>query len=186
MKMMGYGMMGKGEAGGQVIPAAIQTHHQIEFRDVPSTGMVNPTTIEVGANSVPLNILFRSASSNLNIQQAHDGAQGSVQESQSEDEPHRLVHSVTKPIIQEVHEVITPFRKITQEIQPVQEEILTVVARGQEQRGGGGFSGGAGFGGGSGFSGGSGFGGGGGGGYGGGGFSSGRSSGGYGGGSKKY
>lgn len=124
-----YGQSG----GGQVIPAAVQSRHQVEFRDVPSTGSVNPTTIEVGANSVPLNILFRSASSNLNIQQAHDGAQGSTQETSSEDEPHRLIHSVTKPIIQEVREVITPYRKITQEIKPVQEEILTIVARGNEQ-----------------------------------------------------
>ena len=66
------------------------------------------------ANAVPVNLLFRSASSNLNIQQAHDGAGGSVQESQSEDEPHILRHSVTKPIIQEVHEVITPQRRVSQ------------------------------------------------------------------------
>ncbi|XP_017493031.1 PREDICTED: keratin, type I cytoskeletal 9-like, partial [Rhagoletis zephyria] len=76
------------------------------------------------------------ASSNLNIQQVHDGAQGSNQESQSEDEPHVLKHQVTKPIIQE-------------EIHPVIEEIMTIVARGQEQRqsgyGGGGQSGGYGM-----------------------------------------
>ena len=113
---------GNGGNGGQVVQAAIQSRHQIEFRDVPSTGSVAPTTIEVGAGQVPLNILFRSASSNLNVQQAHDGAQGSTQESDSEDEPHILKHSVTKPIIQEVREIITPSRKIVQEIQPVQEE----------------------------------------------------------------
>lgn len=64
--------------------------------------------------SVPVNLLFKSASSSLNIQQAHEGAGGSVQESQSEDEPHILKHSVTKPIIQEVHEVITPQRRVSQ------------------------------------------------------------------------
>ena len=105
---------GRSGGGGQVVPAAIQTRHQIEFRDVQSSGSVEPTTVEVGANSVPLQILFRSASSNLNVQQAHDGAQGSTQESQSEDEPHILKHSVTKPIIQEVREIITPSRKIVQ------------------------------------------------------------------------
>ncbi|OTF74925.1 hypothetical protein BLA29_010883, partial [Euroglyphus maynei] len=100
--------------------------------------------------SVPVNLLFKSASSSLNIQQAHEGAGGSVQESQSEDEPHILKHSVTKPIIQEVHEVITPQRKITQEIQPVVEEILTIVSKDAGGRGnaggaggfGGGFAGG--------------------------------------------
>ena len=35
---------------GQVIPAAIQTLHNIEFRDVPSTGSVAPTTVEVSSN----------------------------------------------------------------------------------------------------------------------------------------
>ena len=118
-----------GSGGGQVVQAAIQTRHEIQFKDVPSTGSIEPTTIEVGASPLPLTILFRSASSNLNIQQAHDGAQGSVQETSSEDEPHRLVHSVTKPIIQEVRELIIPSRKIVQEIQPVQEEILTIVAK---------------------------------------------------------
>ena len=113
----GYGGGGRGGGGGglgQVVPAAIQTRHEIQFKDVPSTGSVEPATIDVGASSVPLQILFRSASSNLNIQQVHDGAQGSTQESNSEDEPHILKHSVTKPIIQEVREVITPSRKIVQ------------------------------------------------------------------------
>jgi len=38
-----------------------------------------------------------------------------------------MKHTVTKPIFQEVREVITPYRKITQEVQPVQEEIRTIV-----------------------------------------------------------
>ncbi|KAJ6218967.1 hypothetical protein RDWZM_004779 [Blomia tropicalis] len=132
--MSGGRSRGMGSTGGQVVQAAIQTKHQIEFRDVPSSGFVEPTTIEVGASSIPLNILFRSASSNLNIQQQHDGAGGSTQESESEDEPHVLKHSVTKPIIQEVRELITPSRKIVQEIQPVQEEILTIVAKSDDNQ----------------------------------------------------
>lgn len=139
---------GGGGYGGGVVPAAIQTRHNIEFRDVPSTGSIQPSTIEVGASSIPLNILFRSASSNLNVLQQHQGAGGDTQETSSEDEPHRLVHTVTKPIIQEVHEVISPFRKITQEIQPVQEEIQTIVARGMDQGGAGRYGGNGGAGGG--------------------------------------
>ena len=92
-----------------------------------------------------------------------------------------------KPIIQEVHEVITPFRKITQEIQPVQEEIQTIVARGtggglQVGGGGGGLGLGGGLGGG--YGGGSKSGGGGG--YGGGGFKSGGGGFKSGGGGKSY
>ncbi|XP_046914710.2 uncharacterized protein LOC124495388 [Dermatophagoides farinae] len=176
----GGGMsFGGGGGGGQTVQAAVVSNHRVEFRDVPSSGGASPTTIEVGANAVPVNLLFRSASSNLNIQQAHDGAGGSVQESQSEDEPHILKHSVTKPIIQEVNEIITPQRRIRQEILPVQEEILTVVSKDAGGRGAGGFGSGSGFGGsrGSGFSGGrsSGFGGG----RGGGGYGGGSSKGGY-------
>lgn len=122
-----------GNSYGQVVNAAIQTRHTVEYRDVPTYNSVKPTTIEVGASPIPIQILFRSASSNLNVRQAHDGARGSTQQTSSEDEPHRLVHSVTKPVVQEVREIITPFRKITQEIQPVQEEIITIVARGQEK-----------------------------------------------------
>jgi hypothetical protein len=117
-----------------VVPAAIHTRHSIDYKDVPSSGSVNPTTIEVGSSSIPLNILFRSSSSNINVQQAHSGGQGDTQRTSSQDEPHHLIHEVTKPIIQEVREVISPYRKIVQEIQPVQEEIQTIVARGQERR----------------------------------------------------
>ncbi|KAI2807972.1 hypothetical protein BLOT_005913 [Blomia tropicalis] len=136
------GGMGGGYGGG-VIPAAIQSHHSVQYYDVPSTGYIQPTTIEVGANSVPLNILFRSASSHLNVQQYHEGARGDSQETYSQDEPHYLKHTVKKPIYQEVREIISPYRKITQEIKPVQEEIQTIVARGTNA-GYGGSSGGGG------------------------------------------
>lgn len=118
-----------GAGGGETVQAAIMSRQNIEFRDVPSSGMMNPVNIEVGASPIPINFVFRSVSSNLNVQQQHEGAQGSTQESSSTDEAHRLVHSVTKPIIQEVRETISPFRRITQEIQPVQEDIQTIVSR---------------------------------------------------------
>ena len=147
----GYGGGGYGGDGysGAPIPAAIQSHHNIHYYDVPSTGHVHPTTVEVGASSVPLNILFRSASSNLNVQQYHEGARGTNQKTQSEDEAHVLKHTVKKPIYQEVREVISPYRKITQEIKPVQEEIETIVARGIQNnygRDGGGYGGDSSFG----------------------------------------
>ena len=140
--MGGGGGYGGGGYGGGVIPAAIQSRHNIQYYDVPNSGYIQPTTIEVGANQIPLNILFRSASSSLNVQQKHESAQGSYQKSQSEDEPHKLYHQVTKPVYQEVREVIMPYRKITQEIKPVQEDIQTIVARGTKGYGGnsGGYS----------------------------------------------
>ena len=96
-----------------VIQAAVQSKHEIQFRDYPTTGNIVPTIVEVGAISVPLHILFKSASSSLKIHQAHEGSEGSIQETESEDEPHRLVHRLKKPIYQEVHELITPFRKVS-------------------------------------------------------------------------
>ena len=81
---------------------------------------------------MPLTIYFRSSSSTLKVVQEHMQSKGDVQHSYSEDEPYILKHSVTKPIIQEVREIITPSRKIVQEIQPVQEEIITIVNRAED------------------------------------------------------
>ena len=133
----GYGYGGYGGA----IPAAIRSHHSVRYYEVPSSGYARPTNVVVDANTVPMNILFRSASSALNVQQYHNGAPGSYQETQSEDEPHYLRHTVRKPIYQQVTEVIAPYRRIIQEVRPVQEEIQTIVAR-RGGYGGGGYSGG--------------------------------------------
>jgi hypothetical protein len=59
------------------------------------------------------------------------GAPAEVQESRSEDEPHLLRHEIIRPVIQELHEVIQPFRRVIQTIQPVIEEIHSVVAKGE-------------------------------------------------------
>jgi hypothetical protein len=108
---------------------------------------MQPQIVEVDAGQLPLTIHFKSASSNINVVQTHQPSDaGEIKQTSSEDEPHRLVHEVTKPIIQEVREIITPFRRVIQEIRPVQEEIQTIVARGEPRSRGfanGGFSGGA-------------------------------------------
>lgn len=75
---------GGGYGGGQRATLAVQTRQSVDFYDVPVQQNTQPTTVEVGANAAPVNLVFRSASSSLNVQQQHDGAQGSVQESQSE------------------------------------------------------------------------------------------------------
>ena len=113
-----------------VVPAAVLSNHIVKHYDVPSSGSIMPTTIDVPANVLPVNFVFRSASSAINVQQAHQGSAGSFKETASQDEPHVLKHTVTKPIIQEVREVISPFRKITQTVEPVREQIETLVARG--------------------------------------------------------
>ena len=67
------GGYGGGLSGGQTVAAAIQTRHQLSYVDVPTTRNLNPATIEIGASQLPVTILFRSSSSSLNVQQAHDG-----------------------------------------------------------------------------------------------------------------
>lgn len=47
------------------------------------------------------------------------------------EQPHLLIQNIKKPVIQEVREVIVPYRRITQEIRPVRERIKTIIA--QEQ-----------------------------------------------------
>lgn len=123
-----------GYAGyGHVVPAAVLSHHNVKYYNVPSHGYVKPTTIDVPPNYIPVNFIFRSASSLINVDQKHIGAKGDYKESYSKDEPHVLKHTVTKPIIQEVHEIISPYRKVVQTVEPVKEEIKTLVARGYDK-----------------------------------------------------
>lgn len=64
-----------------------------------------------------------------------------------------------KPVIQELREIITPYRRVVQEILPVQEEIQTIIAKGEPRQqagaadigGGNGASAGGNLGGGNGF-----------------------------------
>ena len=101
-------------AGSAVIPAAIQSRHAVATYDVPTTGYRQPVTIDVPANVGMMNFLFRSASSKINVAAKHEGAKGSIKETVSQDEPHILKHTVTKPIMQEVKEIVSPYRKIVQ------------------------------------------------------------------------
>lgn len=119
--------------GGGPVTAAVQSSHTVEIRhvNVPME-LPQPQIVEVEAGNLPLTIHFKSASSALNVVQTHQpGLAGDPQHTTSEDEPHRLVHEVTKPVIQEVREIITPYRRVIQEIKPVQEEIQTIIAKGE-------------------------------------------------------
>lgn len=48
---------------------------------------------------------------------------------QTHEEPVKLVLNITKPVIQEVNELILPYRNIKQEIRPVKEYIETTVMK---------------------------------------------------------
>lgn len=114
------------------INAAIQSTHELKFRDVASSSApAEPVTIEVAPNQNEIQFRFNSASSKLNIESVHEPSPGSYSETSSEDEPHYLKHTVTRPIVQEVREIVVPTRTVVTEIQPVQENVQTIVARGE-------------------------------------------------------
>ena len=98
--------------------------------DIPSEP-INPQTISEGSQGVPITFVFNSASTPIKLVQQHQGSAPQTQETESEDEPDRLKHTVTKPIIQDVREIIIPYRRVTQQVKPVVEEIKTIIARGE-------------------------------------------------------
>jgi len=124
---------GYGGYHGGVIPAAVQSHRSYEVVPVPlHYEAAVPVTIDIPANVQPINMIFRTASSPLNVQQIHTPAAPVYQSSRSEDEASILTHENYKPVIQKYTEVIQPFRQIEQRVQPVIENVHTVVARGEE------------------------------------------------------
>lgn len=71
----GYG------AQGAIVPAAILSQHNVHFVDVHKEGQyILPTTVDVPANIMPVNFIFRSASSLINVAHVHEGAKGSFKE----------------------------------------------------------------------------------------------------------
>ncbi|XP_075680217.1 uncharacterized protein LOC113796560 [Dermatophagoides pteronyssinus] len=107
----------------------VHSSHHVKYYHVHGHHQIHPIHVEVEAHAVPIHMTFKSKSSHLSIDQHHENTGGSHKISHSEDEPHYLKHYVKKPIYQEVHEIITPYRKITQKIEPVHEEIETLVAK---------------------------------------------------------
>ena len=110
------------------IEAAYTSKHAIETYSVPNS--IEHKTPVVDINSVPLSlkIRFNSHSSNIVAVQNHFGSHGQVKKSNSIDQPDILIHSVKKPVIQEIKEIITPYRKRIQEVKPVHEKIETIIA----------------------------------------------------------
>lgn len=88
--------------------------------------------VDINSGPLPLTIRFNSQSSHINAIQKHFGSVGQVQKSNAVDEPDMLIQNIKKPVIQEVREVISPYRQRTQEVQPVQEKIETIIAKGQD------------------------------------------------------
>ncbi len=134
----GMALVGRAVATESVGPvvAAIETRRSSQVVDVPtSRDLITPQTLIVEPSLQPVNIEFRSSASPINVNQVYiPGRPGEVQATRSEDEPDRHLHEIVKPVIQEVRETVVPYRRVTQEILPIQEEINSILARGQQQQ----------------------------------------------------
>ncbi|CAG2121326.1 unnamed protein product, partial [Medioppia subpectinata] len=119
------------------VSAAIhQVGRTVEYRAVPFNDQpIQAQDVIVEPSDQPINIHFKSRSSTVRLSQEHiAGEPGSVEQTQSQDEPSKVIHEVVKPVIQEVREVIQPYRQLTQEVQPVVENVHTVVSHGEGVR----------------------------------------------------
>jgi len=116
---------------GGTVSAAIKSKRTSETVNVESSREPTKTQeIVVEPVEQPVRVTFKSISSPVYVKQVHiPGAPGQTEKTESEDEPHRVVHEVLRPVIQEVREVIQPYRRIVQEIKPVLEEVHTKVAK---------------------------------------------------------
>ncbi len=134
----GMALVGRAVATESVGPvvAAIETRRSSQVVDVPtSRDLITPQTLIVEPSLQPVNIEFRSSASPINVNQVYiPGRPGEVQATRSEEEPDRHLHEIVKPVIQEVRETVVPYRRVTQEILPIQEEINSILARGQQQQ----------------------------------------------------
>ncbi|XP_054167889.1 signal recognition particle subunit SRP54-like [Oppia nitens] len=128
------GMMGM--MGG--MPLAVLSQRDIAEIPVQSQGgPIEPTVLDIQPVDLPVQMNWMSQSSTLDIAQRHFSRPGSVQQDQVMDEPHRMIQQVLRPIVQDVREIIVPARNVIQQILPVQENVQTVLARGQGGRGSG-------------------------------------------------
>ncbi|KAH9401009.1 hypothetical protein TYRP_002594 [Tyrophagus putrescentiae] len=121
------------------VEAAVHTKKTIEVIPVrfeePKEG--EPQVIEISPYEVPLSIVFKTATNKINVNQEHRSeTPEEVKETTSEEEPHRVVHNVYRPVIQEVTEVIQPIRKMLQRVEPVIEEMKTIISKAGPPEGG--------------------------------------------------
>ncbi|UXI14168.1 DFP1 [Sarcoptes scabiei] len=135
-----YGIGSGHYGGGGQIDAAVMSKQDIRTIPMMSQRSGGGSTPVIDINSSPgsITLRFNSASTQINAIQKHMTRQGTVQKANVMAEPDLLIQNVQKPVIQKVREVITPFRKVLQEVRPVQEQVETVIARGMENGGSGG------------------------------------------------
>jgi len=96
------------EAIGAPVHAAIATKRTFEVRPIMlQSEPAVPSVVDVQPSEQPVQVIFRTQSSPVLVQQVHTpSAPAHVEKTNSEDEPHRVLHQVVRPVIQEVREII--------------------------------------------------------------------------------
>lgn len=112
------------------MPAAINTRRYVTVQEVPvQEKHYQVNMIEVKSQSPTFTIKFNSASSKVNLLHQHEPQKPpKVKETFSEDPKHVLRHRVVRPIINEIYEIISPYRRVVRRIKPVVETINTIIA----------------------------------------------------------
>ena len=121
--------------GYRTIELQVKSKHEIQVIPTRSHEEDHSTHVDVPGGVLPVYMSFKTQSSPLYVKQEHRSTKGSYQKSHSKDEPHRLVHQDVKPLVQELKEVITPYRKVVQVVEPVREDKRTKVHKSQAEIG---------------------------------------------------
>ncbi|KAH9412787.1 hypothetical protein DERP_009769 [Dermatophagoides pteronyssinus] len=123
--------------------AAVLTRYSMEYRPIDSNLLTehelegiddsgDERIIDIIPQSRPLQLHFKSPSNRIRVIQSsiedHEKQTEKQEIERTEEEPRLYYQQIRKPILQQVHEIIMPYRKVIQEIKPVVEQIHTVVS----------------------------------------------------------
>ena len=123
--------------------AAVLTRYSMEYRPIDSNLLTehelegiddsgDERIIDIIPQSRPLQLHFKSPSNRIKVIQSsiedHEKQTEKQEIERTEEEPRLYYQQIRKPILQQVHEIIMPYRKVIQEIKPVVEQIHTVVS----------------------------------------------------------
>ncbi|KAH9414640.1 hypothetical protein DERP_008837 [Dermatophagoides pteronyssinus] len=114
-----------------IFDATIISKQNLHILPIQNLHTINKNPIiDIKSNNNLITIRFNTISSTINTIQKHHGNQRpKIQHSKFMAEPDILIQNIQKPIIQKVHEIIQPYRKIYQEILPVKEKIETIISK---------------------------------------------------------
>lgn len=72
------------------------------YQNMKLSAPMKSTILVESAHSSPVNIMFRSTSSSINVMQDHKPSKGTIRYMNTQEEPVQLVMNITKPIVQHV------------------------------------------------------------------------------------